>query len=139
MVMFLAAYLFDHPQYLYNPRENTTRQSWTVSPVPGGNLANKAIFLLTSGRTASAAEQFSFNLKMLGRATIIGETTRGRAHAGVFHRIEDHFGIAIREARPINPYGSDDWEGVGVEPHVKVPEATALEHARKLADKVIRR
>src|SRR5436309_10003918 len=27
MVMLMAAYLFDHPEYMYNPRENTTEQS----------------------------------------------------------------------------------------------------------------
>jgi hypothetical protein len=29
MVMLIAAYLFDHPEYMYNPRENTTALSWT--------------------------------------------------------------------------------------------------------------
>ena len=27
MVALIAAYLFDHPEYWYNPREETTRQS----------------------------------------------------------------------------------------------------------------
>ena len=35
MVMLIAAYLFNHPEYMYNPREDTTEQSWTRSPVPG--------------------------------------------------------------------------------------------------------
>jgi C-terminal processing protease CtpA/Prc len=26
MVALMAAYLFDHPEYWYNPRENTTEQ-----------------------------------------------------------------------------------------------------------------
>ncbi len=99
MVMLLAAYLFDHPEYLYNPRENTTRQSWTQSPVPGNRLADKPVYLLTSSRTASGAEHFSYNLKMLKRATLIGETTRGSAHSGVFHRIDDHFGMGIPEVK----------------------------------------
>jgi hypothetical protein len=134
MVALIAAYLFDHPEYLYNPRENTTRQSWTQSPVPGNKLADKPAYVLTSSRTFSGAEQFCYNLKMLKRATLVGETTGGGAHAGVFHRIDDHFGIGIPEARAINPYSKSDWDGTGVEPDVKVNAAAALETALKLAE-----
>ncbi len=53
MVMLIAAYLFDHPEYMYNPRENTTRRSWTLSPVPGNSLADKPVYVLTSAQTFS--------------------------------------------------------------------------------------
>src|SRR5882724_2974682 len=43
MVTLIASYLFDHPEYMYNPRENTTNQSWTQSPVPGSRLAGKPV------------------------------------------------------------------------------------------------
>jgi C-terminal processing protease CtpA/Prc len=78
-------------------------------------------------------------MKMLKRATLVGETTRGGAHAGVFHRIDDHFGMGIPEERSINPYGQADWEGVGVTPDVKVKAADALETAVKLAEARLRR
>jgi len=133
MVALVAAYLFDHPEYWYNPRENTTQNSWTRSPVAGNRLGDKPVYVLTSARTFSGAEQFCYNLKMLKRATLVGETTGGAAHAGVFHRIDDHFGIGIPETRPINPFGKTDWAETGVEPDVKVKAADALETALKLA------
>jgi hypothetical protein len=133
MVMLIAGYLFDHPEYLYNPRENTTRDSWTRSPVPGNKLSDKPVYLLTSGTTASGAEQFSYDLKMLKRATLVGETTRGSAHSGVFYRIDDHFGIGIPEANPINPFSDKDWEGTGVEPDIKVQAPDALKIALERA------
>jgi hypothetical protein len=133
MVMLLAAYLFDHPEYFYNPRENTTERSWTRSPVPGNRLAHKPVYVLTSARTFSGAEHFSYNLKMLKRATLVGETTAGATDVGTFHRIDDHFGVGIRETRPINPYSEPDWAAVGVQPDVKVKAADALETAEKLA------
>jgi hypothetical protein len=133
MVALLAAYLFDHPEYLYNPRENTTEQSWTHSPVPGSRLADKPVYLLTSARTYSGAEQFSYDLKMLKRATLVGETTGGGAHSGVWHRIDDHFGMGIPETKAINPFSKTDWAEVGVEPDVKVNAADALATAEKLA------
>jgi len=137
MVMLMAAYLFDHPEYMYNPREVTTRKAWT-QPVPNNRLTDKPVYILTSGGTYSGAEQFCFNLKMLKRATLVGETTGGAAHAGVFHRIDDHFGMGILEVRAINPFSNADWEGTGVEPDVKTSEATAFETAKKLAESRIK-
>jgi len=133
MVQFLGAYLFDHPEYWYNPRENTTERSWTRSPVPGSNLADVPVFVLTSRATFSGAEQFCYDLKMLKRATLVGETTGGTSHSGIFRRIDDHFGMGIPEVKAINPYSSSDWAGLGVEPDVKVSAASALDVALKLA------
>ena len=128
-VAFLSAYFFDHPEYLYNPRENTTEQSWTHSPVSGNKLADKPVYVLTSSRTFSGAEQFCYDLKMLKRVTIVGET----AGSGVWHRIDDHFGMGIPETKPINPFSKTDWAETGVEPDVKVKAADALATAMKLA------
>lgn len=70
MVVFLASYLFDHPEYIFNPGGPFNEQAWTRSPVAGSLLANKPVYILTSSRTYSAAEQFSYDLKMLRRATL---------------------------------------------------------------------
>jgi hypothetical protein len=139
MMALIAAYLFDHPEYLYSPRDAVTEQSWTRSPVPGSRLADRPAYVLTSGKTASAAEQFSYDLKMLRRAILVGETTRGATHSGVFYRIDDHFGIGIPEVKAVNPYSQSDWAVVGVEPDVKVPAAEALEKAQQLAGSRLRR
>jgi hypothetical protein len=139
MVALMAAYLFDRPEYWYNPRENTTARSWTHSPVPGNKLADKLVYVLTSARTFSGAEQFSYDLKMLKRAILVGETTGGAAHSGVFYRIDDHFGIGIPETKPINPFSKTDWAESGVEPDVKVKAADALETAVKLAESKLRK
>jgi len=139
MVMLMAAYLFDHPEYMYNPRENTTERLWTHSPVPGNRLADKLVYILTSGSTYSGAEHFSYDLKMLKRAAIVGETTGGATHSGVFHRIDSHFGIGIPETRAINPFSKADWAVTGVEPDVKVAAADALKTAETLARTELRK
>jgi hypothetical protein len=139
MVSLIAGYLFDHPEYLYDPRVSPTQQSWTLSPVPGNRLADKPAYVLISASTVSAAEQFAYDLKMLKRVTLVGETTRGSAHAGVWHRIDDHFGMGIPETRAINPYSKTDWEGTGVEPDVKVKAADALRTAERLAERRLRK
>jgi len=90
------------------------------------------VYVLTSARTFSGAEEFSYNLKSLKRATIVGETTGGGAHPVSGHRIDEHFMIGVPFARAINPITRTNWEGVGVEPDVKVPAADALATALKL-------
>lgn len=133
MVMFLAGWLFDRPAFFYNPRENSAARMWTNSPMAGSGLAHKPVYVLTSSRTYSAAEHFSYNLKMLHRATIVGETTAGATDVGVFHRIDEHFGMGLRESRVPDPYPAPDWAVNGVAPDIRVPAANALETATNLA------
>ncbi len=76
---------------------------------------------------------------MLKRATLVGETTGGAAHSGVFHRIDDHFGMGIPETKPINPFSKTDWAERGVEPDVKVKAADALQTTEKLAESKLQR
>lgn len=135
MVKLIASYLFDHPEYLYSPIDNTTKDSWTNSPVVGSNLMHKPVFVLTSSHTISAAEEFTFNLKMLKRATIIGETTAGGAHAASLHPIGDNLYLGTVDVRPINPYSKHDWNQIGIDPDVKVSAAEALNKAVELAER----
>jgi C-terminal processing protease CtpA/Prc len=99
----------------------------------GSRLSGKPVYILTSSRTYSAAEHFSYDLKELRRATLVGETTAGATDVGVFHRIDDHFGIGLRESRVANPYPEPDWAVTGVRPDVAVPASGALAEAERLA------
>jgi len=47
------------------------------------------------------------------------------------HRINEHFMITVPFARPVNPVTHANWEGVGVEPDVKVPAGNALATAQQ--------
>ena len=135
LVKLIAAHFFDHPVYLYSPIEDTSRESWTHSPIAGSKLTDKPLYILTSDKTMSAAEQFTYNMKALKRATIIGERTAGEAHAADFHSIGDNFYLGTVETKSINPYSKYDWNGTGIEPDVKVKASDALEAAVTLAAK----
>lgn len=137
MVALIATYLVDRPTHLndfYDRSKNSTEESWTLPPVPGNTLADKPAFVLTSPTTFSAAEGFSYDLKMLKRATLVGERTSGRGHIGAPHRIDDHFTIRVPSMKVINPISKTNWEGTGVEPDVKVKAADALRTAINLAE-----
>jgi len=93
------------------------------------------VYILTSSRTISAAEQFTYDLKMLKRATLVGETTAGGGHAANLHAIGDNFYVGTVEVRAINPYSNYDWNDVGVKPDFEIRAADALKAALQLADK----
>jgi hypothetical protein len=136
MVALISTYLFSTPTHLndlWERKSDSTSQYWTLPYVPGKRLDGKPAFVLTSKRTFSGAEEFSYNLKNLERATIVGETTGGGAHPVSGHRIDDHFMIGVPFAKAVNPISKTNWEGTGVEPDVKVPAADALATAQKLA------
>ncbi len=142
MVALIAGYLFNRPTHLndmYDRGEKTTRQSWTPPPVPGNRLADKPAYVLTSGVTFSGAEEFSYDLKMLKRATLVGEATSGRGHIPIARRIDDRFDIRVPDRRSINPISKTDWDGPGVLPDVEVNAADALATAEKLAVKKLRK
>ena len=134
---FSRSYLFDTPTHLndiWERRTNATREFWTEATVSGKRFGGrKPVYVLTATRTFSGAEEFSYNLKILKRATIVGEVTGGGAHPVASHRIHRHFMIGVPFARAINPITKTNWEGTGVEPDVAVPAAQALEAALKLA------
>ena len=137
MVALISTYLFEKPTHLndlWERKGDVTHQYWTLPYVPGKRLEGKAVYVLTSKQTFSGAEEFTYNLKNLKRATIVGETTGGGAHPVGGHRIDDHFMIGVPFARAINPISKTNWEGTGVEPDVKVPAADALTRAEKLAE-----
>jgi hypothetical protein len=136
MVAFLTSYLFAERTHLndfWTRRDNQTRESWTSEQVPGRKFTTQPVYVLTARRTFSGAEEFSYNLKHLKRATIVGEVTGGGAHPVRIQRIDDRFSIGVPDARPINAVTKTNWEGTGVEPDVQVPAADALTTAQKLA------
>jgi hypothetical protein len=136
-VAFLTSYLFDkrtHLNDLYFRDGDRTEQFWTNEDVPGKKYGQgKAVYVLTSKRTFSGAEEFSYNLQQLKRATLIGETTGGGANPGDTHQLGPNFIVFVPNGRAINPITKTNWEHTGVVPDVKVPAPDALVTAQKMA------
>jgi C-terminal processing protease CtpA/Prc len=141
MIQFISSYLFDEPTHLnsfYDRLSNKTSETWTLQEIPGRRFAaDLPVYVLTSSYTGSAAEEFTYNLKHLKRATIMGETTGGAAHPVVERVINDRFRMLVPYARAENPITKTNWEGVGVIPHIKVSAANVLNAAREDAAKKI--
>lgn len=133
MIQLISSYFFEEPTHLntfYIRRSDEYNQFWTQAHVEGNRLVDVPLYVLTSNRTFSGAEEFTYNMKNLERATIIGETTGGGAHPTGVHIFTDT-GVAasIPFGRAINPITNTNWEGTGIEPHIQVPRDEALDAA----------
>jgi len=141
MIQLITSYFYEEPVHLnsfYIRHDDSTKQFWTQSRVQGSRLSDVPIYVLTSRRTFSGAEEFTYNLKNLERATIIGETTGGGAHPVNFRRFDElNVSMSVPFGRAINPITGTNWEGTGIEPHIAVPAAEALEVARIEAMKAL--
>jgi hypothetical protein len=132
MIRFLAGYLFAERVHLINwdiRARGETVQSWSADHVPGARLGDVPVYVLTSSRTFSAAEEFTFDLQHLERATVVGDTTGGGGHtvAGYEFDFDDfRVGIRIPYGRAYDPKTNEGWEGVGVIPHIAVDSDQAL-------------
>ena len=137
MVALISSYLFGdkpvHLNSLYWRKGDRTEDYFTKPNLANKKFGDKDIYVLTSNRTFSGAEEFSYNLKNLKRATIVGETTGGGANPGGMFRLSEHFGVFIPTGRAVSPITKTNWEGTGVEPDIKAAKEQALKIAYLMA------
>lgn len=136
MVQYLCSYFFGervHLNSLYWRQGDRTDEFWTLDKVGGKKLPNIPLFVLTSSRTFSGAEEFSYNMQTQKRATLVGETTGGGANPGGGFNINADLTVFIPTGAAVNPITGTNWEGVGVVPEVKTSAEDALDKAISLA------
>ncbi|MCC7433499.1 MAG: S41 family peptidase [Methanoregulaceae archaeon] len=138
-VQLFCSYFFGekpvHLNSIYFREGNRTDEFWTLEKLPAPRYLDRPVFVLVSKRTGSGAEECSYNLQQLKRATLVGSNTWGGANPGGVVRLGDHFSCFIPTGRAINPYTKTNWEGTGVTPHVAVDPAKALDYAHAAAVK----
>jgi hypothetical protein len=133
----VLSYLFEEPvrfMTTIDRRKGIRRDEWTFGIVPGRRLTDIPVYVLTSRETASGGELLPFALKNAGRATVIGEKTRGagaRAHRSAIEELGIE--LYIPHAVDVDPVTGAGWDGVGVAPDIRVPAADALATAHLLA------
>jgi C-terminal processing protease CtpA/Prc len=136
-VAFWLSYLFPdsetHLNDIYDGRSGLTRQYWTLPYVPGQRYLDRPVYALISEETFSGGEEFCYNLKTQGRATLVGQTTRGGAHPCEALPLTPTLEITLPFARAINPVTGTNWEGTGVEPDITVPAEDAFKVAYQKA------
>jgi hypothetical protein len=131
MVQLLASYFFEAARHvllleMYARATNSVTQDYILPYIPGKRLPDIALYILTSNRTFSAAESFTYFLKNQKRAVSIGETTGGGAHPIDHIAVTDRFSLFVPSSKPIDPITKTNWEGKGVSPDIATPAKDAL-------------
>ena len=133
MVQWIISYFMEGETFLlntfYKRQGDFKKQFWTIPHPNNKRLPKTKLYILTSKRTFSAAEEFAYDLKHLKRATIIGEQTGGGAHPGGRIMASLNYNVWTPTARAINPITKTNWEGIGVVPDIKINADDALDIA----------
>jgi hypothetical protein len=145
-VAYLCSFLFDGAKPVHlndliwrNKGTETYRtQTFFTGPTPSHYL-NKPVILITSHFTFSGGEEFTNDLKVLKRATIVGETTGGGANPGGVQPLALGLAIFVPGGRAENPITKTSWEGVGVQPDIPATTDEAFATAYRTALNVAKR
>jgi len=130
MMQLLSSYFFDETPVLlsdfYERETGEKTQLYSFANVDGKRSTNKPVYILTSKNTFSAAEAFTYTLKHLDKATIVGEVTKGGANRTKRINLNDDFTISVPYIESIHPITKTNWEGKGVQPNIKTTEKDAF-------------
>jgi hypothetical protein len=110
----------------------------SLASLPAGRLTGKPLYVLTGGRSASAAEEFIGHINGFKVGELVGENTAGAGYRNEMIPVAGGYVISVSVGRAVLASTGKDWEKVGIAPTVKVEQDKALETAqvralRKLA------
>jgi hypothetical protein len=100
------------------------------TPAAPFNLRDKPVYVLTSGNTASAAEEFASHVAAFGFGTLVGAPTAGAAYRNDFVPLPGGYVLSVSVGRPVHAKTGGDWEAKGVTPAIEVPPERALLRAQ---------
>jgi hypothetical protein len=134
LVAFLSSYFVGPDTLLWSVLDRNATSIFDVSSSNATQRYSGEVCILTSKKTYSAAEAFTYTLKHLGRACVIGEATGGGAHLVNMKRVNDDIDIRIPVFRAYSPITKSNWEGTGVIPTILIESAqaktVAIEHLK---------
>jgi hypothetical protein len=108
------------------PGQHTTSLKATQAP----RMIGKPLYVLTSGGTASAAEEFTGHVAGYKLGELIGENTAGAGFRNKFFALPDGLVISISVGQAILASTGKGWDGVGFAPNTTVPVDQALDVAQ---------
>jgi len=107
--------------------------TWKSLATPTGSLAGKPLYVLTGGRSASAAEEFIGHVNGFKLGELVGETTAGAGYRNEFFPVTGGYVISVSVGRAVLASTGKDWERVGIAPTIKASQDNALEVAQASA------
>ena len=112
--------------YMGSNRVDTTAAlPKTIAP----RMVGKPLYVLTSGQSASAAEEFIGHVAGYKLGELIGENSAGAGFRNQFYPLPDGLLISISVGQAVLASTGKGWEAVGFAPNTAVPVDQALEVA----------
>jgi hypothetical protein len=102
----------------------------TLATLPAGRMVGKPLYVLTSGNSASAAEEFTGHVAGFRLGELIGATTAGAGFRNQFFPLTGGYVISVSVGRAVLASTGKDWEGVGIAPTTPVDPEKALDVAQ---------
>lgn len=118
---------------VYSRIQEATEVRRALQTVPGPRRLDVPLYVLIDQGSFSAAEALPFILQSLGRATIVGERTRGGGRNNRFIPVGHGLTASITFTRVTDPRTGRGWEGIGIQPEIAVPSAEARDAAHRHA------
>jgi hypothetical protein len=134
--LLLSGFFGEEPLLLnrfYEREGDRTTDYTTLANFSGRRRPDVPVFVLISGGTASAAEEFAYDVKAQKRGVVVGEPSYGGANPGEDFDAGGGFTVFISTAAAINPITHTNWDGIGVQPDIVAPAEQALKRAHALA------
>lgn len=127
-VQYLVSHFMEpnRPLMTFHMAGNQTDRTATLANLPAGRMVGKPLYVLTSGRSASAAEEFTGHVAGYRLGELIGATTAGAGFRNQFFPLPGGFLISISVGRAVLASTGKDWEGVGIAPTTAVDPEKAL-------------
>lgn len=120
----------NRPIVTFHMGSNAPYQLSSLATLPVGRMVGKPLYVLTSGMSASAAEEFIGHVAGFKIGEVIGETSAGAGFRNTFFPVPGGFVISVSVGRAVLASTGKDWEGVGIAPTTKVDAGKALEVAQ---------
>jgi hypothetical protein len=127
-VQYLVSHFMEpnRPLMTFHMAGNQTDRTSTLATLPAGRMIGKPLYVLTSGRSASAAEEFTGHIAGFRLGELIGATTAGAGFRNQFFPLPGGYLISISVGRAVLASTGKDWEGVGIAPTTAVDPEKAL-------------
>lgn len=134
-VQYLVSHFMeaDRPLVTFHMGGSRVDRRSTLKGLPAGRMVGKPLYVLTSGNTASAAEEFAGHVAGFRLGELIGETTAGAGFRNEFFALPGGYVISVSVGRAVLASTGRDWEGVGIAPTAPVAREKALDLAKAKA------
>lgn len=124
----------DRPLVTFHQGGESSPMMTTMRELRAPRVVGKPLYVLISGTTGSAAEEFVGHVAGNRLGELVGANTSGGAFMNQLYPIAGRFVLSVSTGRAVLASTGRDWEGVGIAPTIPAEVEAALEvaHAHAL-------